>query len=221
MQPIIHKRNRPFCVYGDQLTFIVVDAVNASADFGQNQFHFCRVILDPTNADHSQAALSSAFLTEQNAINLPSVRNENADNFVIHIDAAKGLSFRLKGSTVMVAAAVIASRQQGDNWLRSTTYLAYVGNLGTSFSMGDCLDRAANGASSSIYAPNEQYLNNAGVGGGAAAAGSNGSAGSGSTQNQGGSGNSGSGNSGSGNSGGGNSGSGDEGGGGFDMGGGE
>ena len=157
---------------GDQLTFIVVDAVNASADFGQNQFHFCRIILDPTNADNSQAALSSAFLTEQNAINLPSVRNENADNFAISIDATKGLSFRMKGSTVMVAAAVIASRQQGDNWLRSTTYLTYVGNLGTSFSMGDCLDRAANGATSAIYAPSELYLNNAGVGGGAAASGS-------------------------------------------------
>ena len=46
---------------GDQLTFLMIDG-NSARSFGQCNFHFCRVILDPTNSDHSQAALSSAFL---------------------------------------------------------------------------------------------------------------------------------------------------------------
>lgn len=151
---------------GDQLTFIVVDAVNASAGFGQNQFHFCRIILDPTNTDGSQAALSSEFLTAQNAINLPSVRNENVGEFQFAISASTGLSFARTDSIYVCAAAVIASRQHGDNWLRSNTYLAYRGNY--DYSLGECLDMAESGVSSAIYAPSEQYLNNAGVGGSAA-----------------------------------------------------
>ena len=168
---------------GDQLTFLMIDA-NNDASYGQCNFHFCRVILDPTNADFSQAAMSAPFLSE-GAINLPSVRNEG--NFTFAIDAEKGLSFTYNGSLTCVSAAVIVSREQGDKWLRSTTYLVYSGQ--EEYSLGQCLEMAKDG-NATIYTANSQYLNNAGVGGGTgAAAGSNsgsGNSGGGSNVNPGG-----------------------------------
>ena len=147
---------------GDQLTFLVIDATNNVGTFGQNQFHFARVILDPQNADHSQAPLSTPFIDENHAINLPSSRNEGDFRFRIDAD---GLAFGRSSAQTIVAAGVIVSREVGDSWLRSTTYLTYQGNVGDTYSLGDCMDRAAKGVASSIYAPNELYLNNAGVGG--------------------------------------------------------
>lgn len=165
---------------GDQLTFIMIDQ-NNDADFGQCNFHYCRVILDPTNADYSQAALSSEFVDANGDINLPSVRNEGAFKFAI---SANGLSFMYNGSLTCTCAAVIVSRQVNGSWLRSTTYLAYSGL--TEYSMQDCIDAAGNGTVQTIYAPSEQYLNNAGQGGGIGAVESGGSSsGSGSGGNSG------------------------------------
>ena len=164
---------------GDQLTFLMIDA-NTDASFGQCNFHFCRVILDPTNPDNTQAAMSSAFVSG-GAINLPSVRNEG--NFTFEIDAETGLSFTYKGSLTCVAAAVIVSREQGDKWLRSTTYLTYSGQ--EEYSLGQCLEMAKNG-NATIYSANSQYLNNAGVGGGTGAAAGNQSGGGSSNVNPGG-----------------------------------
>ena len=158
---------------GDQLTFIMIDQ-NTDAEFGQCNFHFCRVILDPTNTDYSQAALSSQFVDANGDINLPSVRNEGAFKFAV---SANGLSFMYNGSLTCTCAAVIVSRQVNGNWLRSTTYLAYSGL--TEYSMQDCIDAAGNGTVQTIYAPSEQYLNNAGQGGGIGAVESGGSSSSG------------------------------------------
>lgn len=149
---------------GDQLTFIMIDGNNA-ANFGECNFHFCRVILDPTNPDFSQAPLSSAFIDQDGHINLPSVRNEG--NFKFAVSAETGLSFCYRESLTCVACAVIVSRQQNDKWLRSTAFLTY--QLAEEYSLGQCIDAAQSGSNSQIYAAADAYLNNAGQGGGAAA----------------------------------------------------
>ena len=152
---------------GDQLTFMYL---RGNATFQNDiQFEFSRVILDPTNADYSQAPLSTPFIVDGN-INLPSVRNEGNFRFTIN---EHGLGFESRkvtggASKPCVAACVIVSRKVGDNWNRSTTYLTYLPNY-NAYSMGDCLQRAAEGVSAPLYSANPLYLNNAGEGGGAAA----------------------------------------------------
>lgn len=166
---------------GDQLTFLMIDANNA-ASFGQCNFHFCRVILDPTNTDYSQASLSVPFVDENGRINLPSVRNEGSFRF--EITAEKGLSFTYNGSLTCVACAVIVSRKMNDKWLRSTAYLTY--NGAEEYSMDECIGAAQDGTANTIYAAADAYLNNAGQGGGAAAeaAGDDNNGGSGSNSGQ-------------------------------------
>ena len=149
---------------GDQLTFIMIDG-NSAAEFGQCRFTYCRVILDPTNADYSQASLSVPFVGDNGKINLPSVRNEG--NFTFEVDAEKGLSFTYNASRTCIACAVIVSRKMNDKWLRSTAYLTY--QLSEEYSLGECIEKAQDGSNSTIYAAADAYLNNAGQGGGAAA----------------------------------------------------
>jgi hypothetical protein len=144
---------------GDQLTFMIVDQTNGITAFGQNEFHYARVILDPINADGSSAPLSSAFVVD-NAINLPSPRNEG--DFQFSFSATDGLHYRARNAG-MVCAAVIVSREVSGKWLRSTAYMTYAGS--GEYSLGDCLDRASRGTANPIYTADEWYLNNAGVGG--------------------------------------------------------
>lgn len=158
---------------GDQLTFLMIDA-NTAAQFGQCNFHFTRVILDPTNDDYSQASLDTPFLNENGKINKPSVRNEG--DFTFHVDSEKGLSFTYNSSLTCVACAVIVSRKMNDKWLRSTAYLTY--QMSEEYSLGECISMAESGTNSTIYAAADAYLNNAGQGGGAGAADTQGSGGS-------------------------------------------
>ena len=65
-----------------------------------------------------------------------------------------------------MAAFVIVSRKEGDTWKRSTTYVAYPGETANAYSMQQCLDMIGNGAQHNIYSGSDQYLNNAGTGGG-------------------------------------------------------
>lgn len=148
---------------GDQLTFLVV--INRIGDL--KELKFARIILDPTDPDtHLQAPLSTPFIVD-NAVNFPSVRNENEGNLFFHAPTADGLPFG-QGDNVVEACAVIVSRKgSNDSWMRSTTYLNY--SEGRDWSLGDCIDMAKDG-STTIYTPSEYYLNNAGQGGGVAAA---------------------------------------------------
>lgn len=154
---------------GDQLTFLFVKNIDSRTQFGSNEFVYCRVILDPTNADFSQAPMSTPFIVD-GAINLPSIRNENTEVFRFgkKSDVLPCVNFRTTDSAICVSGCVVVSRQlNSGDWLRSTTYMVYK-PLGIVYSMGDCLNSAQNGTA--IYAANEAYLNNAGVGGGQAAA---------------------------------------------------
>lgn len=143
---------------GDQLTFCLVNAFGTG--FGQCEFKFARVILDPTNADGTPAPLSSAFVGANGKINLPSVRNEG--DFYFDFNASKQITFGYEQYSGGFGAFVIASRQGSDgNWLRSTTYMAYIEGANDSYSLGMCLDMAKNG-NSAVYTANPLYLNNAG-----------------------------------------------------------
>ena len=152
-------------VRGDQLTFLLVGkGANQSVD----QFAFARVILDPTDPEtHLPVPMDTPFLVGSNvSVNCPSVRNEGVVKFVI--DAELGGMLYLNGGALRQSAgAVIASRQSGEDWLRSTAYLVYAEN--NDHSLGEAMDAAINGANT-IYASNARYLNNAGQGGGVAAA---------------------------------------------------
>lgn len=157
---------------GDQLTFCLVYAIGNSQAFGANEFAFARVILDPTDpVTHLQAPLDTPLLSE-GEINYPSIRNENVKG----IRFTKGdltehvFAFSARGGERVVGAFVIVSRKSSDDkWLRSTAYMNYKSNVGSEvYSLGECMDAAMNGTP--VYAPNEYYLNNAGQGGGTAAA---------------------------------------------------
>ena len=88
----------------------------------------------------------------------------------------KGSTGKLAGTTLYKGAngetiqREIVSRKEGDTWKRSTTYIAYPGETSNAYSMQECLDLIANGAQHAIYSGSDQYLNNAGTGGGQAAA---------------------------------------------------
>lgn len=150
---------------GDQLTFIVLEGDLSNGNLAGVSFHYCRVILDPTDpTDFSQLPLSTPFVGENGKINAPSVRNEGNFTFAI---SASGLEFH-SSSAIACGCSVIASRKVNDAWLRSTAYVRYNGVEISS--LGEAID-LAEGNSETVYAPSEQYLNNAGQGGGQAAAG--------------------------------------------------
>ena len=164
---------------GDQLTFCTVKQGTSIQD---SQFNFARVILDPTDPEtFLPLTLDTPFLDANGSVNKPSVRNEGNFKFLLN---ASGLRYwyedRYTTEEDAVAGFVIVSRKEGDTWKRSTTYVAYPGETANAYSMQQCLDMIDNGAQHQIYAGSDQYLNNAGTGGGQAAADASGESGSGS-----------------------------------------
>jgi hypothetical protein len=171
---------------GDQLTFC---CVKQGSSIQESQFNFARVILDPTDpATFLPLSLDTAFLDGSGKVNMPSVRNEGSFTFAA---VASGLRYWYEDLYTTeedtVAAFCIVSRKEGDTWKRSTTYISYPGETSGAYSLQECLDMIANGAQHNIYAGSDQYLNNAGTGGGQAAAEGEqeggGSQGGGSTEN--------------------------------------
>lgn len=152
---------------GDQLTFITVESVNGSeGENGNYLFNFCRVILDPREADGTAAPLSTAFVDESNKIVKPSFRNEGSFVTLVFISESGILNFSIKDDSVS-AAAVIVSRKVNNEWLRSKSVLK-VGDIsafytGDYISLQEALDLAIQGTE--IYTDSQRYLNNAGVGG--------------------------------------------------------
>lgn len=154
---------------GDQLTFCCVKQGNS---IQESQFNYARVILDPTDpTTFLPLTLDTPFLGADGKVNMPSVRNEGSFNFAA---VASGLRYWYEDLYTTeedtVAAFCIVSRKEGDTWKRSTTYIAYPGETSNAYSMQECLDLISNGAQHNIYTGSEQYLNNAGQGGGQAAA---------------------------------------------------
>ena len=154
---------------GDQLTFCTI---KQGASIQESEFNFARVILDPTDPEtFLPLTLDTAFLDENGKVNKPSVRNEGSFTFAA---VASGLRYWYEDLYTTeedtVAAFCIVSRKEGNTWKRSTTYIAYPGETTNAYSLQQCLDLIANGAQHNIYSGSDQYLNNAGTGGGQAAA---------------------------------------------------
>ena len=125
---------------GDQLTFCCVKQGNS---IQESQFNFARVILDPTDpTTFLPLTLDTPFLDANGKVNMPSVRNEGSFNFSA---VASGLRFWYEDLYTTEEDTVAA------------------------YCMQQCLDLLANGAQHNIYASADQYLNNAGEGGGQAA----------------------------------------------------
>lgn len=150
---------------GDQLTFISVEQISVN----DSVFKYARVILDPTDPDTKlPLGLDVPFIGENGKINAPSVRNEGDFTFAVETSGVSFIPSVTRQPAGITGCAVIVSRKVGDNWNRSTSYLAYQEGIG--YSLGECIDAAADGASVNLYTPNALYLNNAGQGGGVAAA---------------------------------------------------
>lgn len=144
---------------GDQLTFITVSKYN-----GTYFMEKARVILDPRNSDGSGAAMSTALIDSNGAIQNPSFKNQG--NVYLNFGAG-GLEFIAEpmNGSVVVAAAVIASRKNGDSWLRSnsTLVISETGIGSDLCSLLAAMDESYGNAP--IDLENEAYLNNAGTGG--------------------------------------------------------
>ena len=140
---------------GDQLTFLAI-----VGDSAQNVgFKFVRVILDPRNADGSEAPLSTAFATD-NKIVLPSSRNEGDFTSLSYTNGKLSFGF---SDDYMFAGAVIVSRETSEGvWERSTTYMtANPSSSERYYSLGYALTLFEQGG---ILTDSDRYLNNAGVG---------------------------------------------------------
>lgn len=145
---------------GDQITLI-----GAIQDSNANmEFHFSRIILDPTNEDGSQAALSEALIVG-GAVNKPSLRNEIDERMVIAY-ADSQIQFKFADADgfegVQALGGVVVSRKENDKWLRSACQLAASDVVDNATSMAEAI---ANFGSVSVPVSSEQFLNNAGTGG--------------------------------------------------------
>lgn len=146
---------------GDQLTFVVIEESTVNA--GQYGAKYARIILDPRNADGTQAPLSSALI-EGNAVNLPNSKNDG--NFGV-LEFANGMVFSMKADAKVCAVGIIVSRQNGEDWQRSKCQMTVseeaIGEQGVSLSRA--IYRSTHKDTIYIDGAN-QYLDNAGVSGG-------------------------------------------------------
>lgn len=140
---------------GDQLTFVSIQGTTPQS----STFFFHRVILDPRNADGTEAPMSSAFVGADNNVNLPNPRNEGAFTHLVYSD---GQVQWYDNRQLYNAAGVIVSRRDGESWLRSNCALV-INNAGISLwpTLGDCLSMIQEG---DIETRSKLYLNNAGAG---------------------------------------------------------
>ena len=145
---------------GDQLTFITVEKQNDEYIVMKS-----RVILDPRNADGSGAAMTSEFITG-NAINLPNWKNDFQFSYLDFAGGKVNFAHGANGAT-LVASAIIASRKDGNDWLRSNAELTVSEEACGSdkCSLWDAIGGSY--SADSVDLESELYLNNAGVGGGA------------------------------------------------------
>lgn len=145
---------------GDQLTFVTVEKQN-----GEYVVLKSRIILDPRNPDGSGAAMSTAFITD-GAITAPNWRNDFHFTYLNYDAVNNEVGFAMgQNGSVLVASAIIVSRKDGDEWLRSNSELVLSeAALGSDLcSLGDAVENSY--AADELDIESEMYLNNAGTGG--------------------------------------------------------
>lgn len=143
---------------GDQMTFVTVEK-NTN---GKYIFRYARVILDPRN-ENGAAPLTTAFVTD-NAIVAPNSRNKG--NFGALAVVGTNLQFKLDATSTVVAAGIIMSRKSGSAWFRSSCQLALSEDALGNDKMSLMEAASVSDAPVAIDVDSEQFLNNAGVGGG-------------------------------------------------------
>lgn len=142
---------------GDQITLISVQGNNQA----QTKFYFARIILDPTNADGTQASLDSPLVAD-GAINLPSPRNEGEFAGLIYGNGKLFYSF-VTNQSVSTAGVIVSRKSDNGKWLRSACTLKMREDtiLIDGFSLGYCL---SNFNATEIGTLSNRMLNNAGTG---------------------------------------------------------
>lgn len=136
---------------GDQLTFVSV-ALTAA---GIPVLSYSRVILDPM-VGGNEAPFESVFVNG-NAIVNPSTRNEGGFS-AISFEGGNLVVNNIAATNTLIGGCVIASRRDGNSWMRSTAHISF-----------DPLDevsmlQAVELAQSGLNADSNLYLNNAGSG---------------------------------------------------------
>lgn len=149
---------------GDQLTFVLLttDQSEAGVDAGfANGFHFCRIILDPSEGDLTTPFLQTPGQADPNYyVNKPNAKNEGSITFSIGsgtnesilIPAVDGIGVN-QTQYGEGAVGAILSRKSGEMWQRSTSALVlYSAGFDTQIHyLGDAVMSYMTEAGSSLY----------------------------------------------------------------------
>ena len=144
---------------GDMVTFVTVQIREANYNVA-----FARLVLDPVNADGSDAPMTTEIVDSQGRFPCPNRKNE--PNFSAFVFAGDRFNFVLGRGGDVAAAGIIVSREGAmGNWLRSNCQL-----LLDETAFGSDLCSLAEAVAYSYKTPDidmesELYLNNAGGGG--------------------------------------------------------
>lgn len=138
---------------GDQLTFISIQGTNPQ----NSEFYYARVILDPRNADGTEAPLTTAFINGSD-IELPNPRNEGAFNTLSFAD--NKITFGFSRKPMLDSGVIVSRRDVSGQWLRSDCTLSVEDvNIAMFNSLGECLSMLESG---DIQTTGNRYLNQAG-----------------------------------------------------------
>lgn len=141
------------------VTFVTVQKREANYNVA-----FARLVLDPVNADGSDAPMTTEIVDSQGRFPCPNRKNE--PNFSAFVFAGDRFNFVLGRGGDVAAAGIIVSREGAmGNWLRSNCQL-----LLDETAFGSDLCSLAEAVAYSYKTPDidmesELYLNNAGGGG--------------------------------------------------------
>ena len=138
---------------GDQLTFISIQGTTPQ----NTEFFFARVILDPRNADGTEAPLTTAFI-DGGAIVLPNPRNEGTFN-TLTFDTDK-ITYGFNRRPMLDSGVIVSRRDASGQWMRSDCTLNIDdANIAMFNSLGECLAMLE---AEDIQTTGGRYLNQAG-----------------------------------------------------------
>lgn len=140
---------------GDQLTFIAIQGTDP-----QNaQFFYARVILDPRNADGTEAPLTTEFI-DGDTIYMPNPRNEGTFNSLTFEANSNKIVYGFNRRPMLDAGVIVSRRDISGSWLRSDCTLSFAdANVVMFKTLGECLSMLE---SEDIQTAGNRYLNQAG-----------------------------------------------------------
>lgn len=140
---------------GDQLTFIAIQGTNP-----QNaEFFFARIILDPRNADGTEAPLTTEFINNSEIV-LPNPRNEGTFNTLTYDAGTTKITYGFNRRPMLDAGVIVSRRDISGTWMRSNCTLSFdYANVVEFNTLGECLSMLE---SEDIQTTGNRYLNQAG-----------------------------------------------------------